>query len=109
MRAIKIAAIFARDAGNIVKFKISTEGKSGFLAVSSNTAQIGSSDSKVEAHIEGGGGEIAFNFRYVLEALSSIDDEEVVFEMNESLNPGRLSPKGASSFFHIIMPVRLQN
>ncbi len=109
IRAIKVAAIFAKDAGNIVKVKIFSEGKKGFVAVSSNTAQIGSSDSHIEANIEGNGGEIAFNFRYVLEALSSIDSDEVVFEMNESLNPGRLSSAGGDSFFHIIMPVRLQN
>lgn len=107
-RAIKIAAIFARDAGSIVKFKLSQEGKKGLVLVSSNTAQVGSSDSKVVGEMVGPGGEIAFNFRYVLEALASIDDEDVVFEMNESLNPGRLSPKDSSSSFHIIMPVRLQ-
>ncbi len=108
-RAVKVAAIFAKDAGNIVKFKISGSDKNGTVAVSSNTAQIGSSEAKIEVQLMGVGGEIAFNYHYVLEALASIGGEEIVFEMNESLNPGRLRAVEDETFFHIIMPVRLQS
>lgn len=108
LRSIKVAAIFAKDAGNIIKMKVVADGKNAGVVVSSNTAQIGSSDSTVSAEVGGPGGEIAFNYRYVLEALSSISGESVVFEMNESLNPGKLTDKDDGSFFHIIMPVRLQ-
>lgn len=107
-RSMKVAAIFAKEAGNIIKLKITSDGKEGLISVSSNTAQVGSSDSKVEAKMTGVGGEIAFNFRYVLEALATIEGEMVVFEMNESLNPGRLKPVDDETFSHIIMPVRLQ-
>lgn len=109
MRAVKIAAIFAKDAGNIIKLRLLSEGKKGILGVTSNTAQIGSADTRVDADISGTGGEIAFNYRYVLETLSSFDGDEVVFEMNESLNPGRFSQNATDGFFHIIMPVRLQS
>jgi DNA polymerase III subunit beta len=60
--------------------------------------------------MKGSGGEIAFNFRYLLEMLSSIEGEDVNFEMIESLNPGRFTEAdGNDNFFHIIMPVRLQS
>lgn len=110
VRVVKIASIFARESGNIVK--LSLEGGSGgaSLVVSSTTAQVGSSNSKIALSMKGRGGEIAFNYRYLLEALATIDEVEVDFEMNESLNPGKFSCGGdSSSFFHIIMPVRLQN
>ncbi len=110
VRVIKIASIFARDSGNIIRMKLGVEGKAQFLTVSANTAQVGSSDSKIPFNLKGRGGEIAFNFRYLLEVLSVIDGEEVGFEMNESLNPGKITAaSGSASFFHIIMPVRLQN
>jgi DNA polymerase III sliding clamp (beta) subunit (PCNA family) len=42
--------------------------------------------------------------------LGVIEDEEVSFEMVESLNPGKLTAaSGKEKFFHIIMPVRLQS
>ncbi len=111
-KLIRIASIFARDSGNIVKLKFTNSGanKKGVVAVAASAQQVGSSDSQVETSIVGRGGEIAFNFRYLLEVLSVIEDEEVNFEMIESLNPGRITVEGEKdSFFHIIMPVRLQS
>lgn len=112
INVVKAASIFARESGSIVRLKIdpSKSAGAGTLGVSAATAQVGSSDAEVVVRLEGKGGEIAFNFRYLLDALSVIDGEEVVFEMNESLNPGRLTPpEGKDKFFHIIMPVRLQS
>lgn len=119
MKLVKIASIFARDAGNIVRLKFEPDvktsgsqgssGKIGTLTVAATSSQVGSSDASCEVEMSGPGGEIAFNFRYILEVLSVIEDEEISFEMNESLNPGKitlLDPK--DPFFHIIMPVRLQ-
>lgn len=107
VKVVKIASIFAREAGNIVKLKLSPEGKSGQLSVAAAASQVGSSDSTIKTDLKGKGGEIAFNFRYILEALATIEGDTVSFEMNESLNPGRISPP-EGNFFHIIMPVRLQ-
>jgi DNA polymerase-3 subunit beta len=105
---IKIASIFARDLGSVVKlkFEVNSNNKAGVLNVSTSANQI---DAKCEVEIKGKGGEIAFNFRYLQEILSVIGDEEVNFEMIESLNPGKLTGQTEKdSFFHIIMPVRLQ-
>ncbi len=105
MRQMKIAAIFARDSGNIVKLKF--EGKK--LTITSSTSQVASNEINVDIEMEGRGCEIAFNWRYVIEALAAFEDEEISIELNESLNPGKLKGVGSdSSFYHIIMPVRLQ-
>lgn len=105
-KQIRIASIFARDSGNIVRLKL--EDKT--LTVLANTSQVGGSETKTSIlEMTGKGGEIAFNFRYLLEALSAIDDEDVYFEMIESLSPGRITGVNhPNDFFHIIMPVRLQ-
>ena len=111
IKLVRIAAIFARDSGNIVRLKLESAGasKKGALTVLSSAAQVGSTDAQIEAEMTGKGGEIAFNFRYLLEVLSIIGGEEVNFEMIESLNPGRITATDEKdSFFHIIMPVRLQ-
>lgn len=139
IKLIKVASIFARESGSIVKLKFETgsanksgsaplgggagrvpDGDSagpvparhgaGILRVNAASSQVGSSDANCDVDISGSGGEIAFNYRYLLEILAVVSGEEVNFEMNESLNPGRitsLDPK--NNFFHIIMPVRLQS
>ncbi|HSX18720.1 MAG TPA: DNA polymerase III subunit beta [Candidatus Saccharimonadales bacterium] len=110
IKIVRVASIFARDAGNIVKFKLESAGKAGGLITSSAVnAQVGSNEASCEVELNGAGGEIAFNFRYLLEMLSSVDSEEVEFEMIESLNPGRLTVPGDNDYFHIVMPVRLQS
>ena len=111
IKLVRIASIFARDSGNIVRLKLenASASKKGILTVLSSAAQVGSTDAQIEAEMTGKGGEIAFNFRYLLEVLSIISSEEVNFEMIESLNPGRITGVDEKdSFFHIIMPVRLQ-
>lgn len=111
-KLVKIASIFARDGGSIIRLKFEIDAKrkgQGVLIISGNASQVGSSDSQIDIELNGAGGEIAFNFRYLLEILSVFSADEVSFEMVESLNPGRLTCAEAPKFFHIIMPVRLQN
>lgn len=113
MKLVKVASIFARDAGSIVKVHVEPDSKSagrGILKVEAAANQVGSTDAEVEVEVTGPGGEIAFNYRYMLEALAVIGGEDVIFEMVESLNPGKISPiDEKDKFFHIVMPVRLQS
>lgn len=111
VKVVKVASIFARDAGSIIRVKVEpgVKGK-GMFKVLSAAAQVGSSDAEVEAEVAGSGGEIAFNYRYLLDALAVITTEDIIFEMIESLNPGKISPTDEKDkFFHIVMPVRLQS
>lgn len=112
VKIVKIASIFARDGGGIIKLKFEVDSKEksrGLLTISGNAAQVGSGDSQIGVDLSGPGGEIAFNFRYLLDVLSVISTDEINFEMVESLNPGKISFAEAPNFFHIIMPVRLQS
>ncbi|MBI2309553.1 DNA polymerase III subunit beta [Candidatus Collierbacteria bacterium] len=99
-RAVKVAAIFARSAANIIKWKI----KNGKLKVSANSPQIGENETILE--VEGKGeGEMAFNGRYLLDYLGSTDEETINFSMVDSLKPGVFKSK---NYLHVIMPVRVQ-
>ncbi len=103
-RAVRMAAIFARESANIVRFQIS--GNS--LQISANTAQVGDNQSVLEAKVEGEKSEIAFNSRYLLDFLNIVNSDQIVFETSGALNPGAFRPVGESSYLHIIMPVRVQ-
>jgi DNA polymerase-3 subunit beta len=111
VKVVRVASIFARDAGSIIRVKVEPGAKGkGVFKVLSAAAQVGSSDAQVEADVTGPGGEIAFNYRYLLDALAVITTEDIIFEMIESLNPGKISSTDETDkFFHIVMPVRLQS
>lgn len=104
-RAVKTAAIFARDNANIIRLKVDSAGSE----VSANTPQVGKNTVSIDASVEGDGGEIAFNSRFLLEILANFPTDSVVFQMTGALNPGVFLSSGDDSFLHIIMPVRVQN
>ncbi|MBI3385641.1 DNA polymerase III subunit beta [Candidatus Gottesmanbacteria bacterium] len=101
-RAVKSAALFARDNANIVQLSVVNQS----IVVSASSSQMGKNQVEVAAKVDGEGGEIAFNSRFVLELLSNFPESEILFEMTGALNPGVFRPIKDSSFLHIIMPVR---
>lgn len=104
LNSVKTASIFARDSANIVKITI----KGDSVLISANAPQVGENESKIEVKTTGEENEIAFNSRFLLEFLASIDEKEIIFEMTGPLNPGVFKLKNEDSFFHLIMPVRIQ-
>jgi len=104
LRAVRTASIFARESANIVKFKI----QNSKFKITANAPQVGDNLIELETKQEGEENSIAFNSRFILDFLNSTEADEVSFEMTTSLNPGVFRPVGDSSYFHIIMPVRVQ-
>ena len=54
---------------------------------------------------------ISFNPSYLLDGVSAIDSDEVVFKLNEALKPGLIVPQangdeGEPDFLYLIMPMR---
>jgi DNA polymerase-3 subunit beta len=104
LKAIKIAAVFARETANIIKLSI----EKNKITVSANSPSVGEDAVEIEAKTTGESNEIAFNAKYLLDVLSTLDVETVVFEMNGPLNPGVFKIKEDNSFLHLIMPIRVQ-
>ena len=107
--AVRVASIFARDSANIIKVLLDPEAG---IILSANTKEVGDNVSKVEARVSGEKTEVAFNSRYVLDFLASVDAERLCLEFSGSLSPGVFRPllkKGIDeTFLHLIMPVRVQ-
>jgi DNA polymerase-3 subunit beta len=104
LKAVKICSIFARETANIIKFSL----REGRMIVSSQTPSVGENTVEVEAKLTGEENEIAFNARYLLDVLSHVEEDELVFEMTGPLNPGVFKIYNDESFLHLIMPIRLQ-
>jgi len=104
LKAVKMCSIFARESANIIKFSL----QKGSIVVSSQTPSLGENTVTVDAKLTGEENEIAFNGRYLLDALTNISHEELTFEMTGPLNPGVFKIQGDSSYLHLIMPIRIQ-
>jgi len=104
LKAVKACSIFARETANIIKFSIFKDK----IVVSAKTPSLGENTVEVDAVLKGEENEIAFNARYILEALTNIDAEEMVFEMSGPLNAGVFKIANNTTFLHLIMPIRTQ-
>lgn len=104
LQAVQISSIFAREAANIIKFEI----QNGKLKISANSPQLGGNESLLEVKTQGKPNKIAFNSRFVLDFLKSIQAEEIEMEMASPTSPVIFSSPKNQTYRHIIMPVRVQ-
>ena len=105
LRAVKLASVFARDSANIVKIEAGKDN----LTLSAESQSSGSQKTKIDAKVEGGSLEIAFNFRFLEEFIHSIKGEEVQMKFSNSNSPGIFSDPSDKEYLHLIMPVKIQS
>ncbi|MBC7237021.1 MAG: DNA polymerase III subunit beta [Chloroflexi bacterium] len=108
LKAVRMAFIFARDAANIVRMQMVPGGEgSGRIIVSATSSEHGDNVSELDATITGKPLEIAFNARYIIDALEVIDTAQVSIQTRDPSSPGVFKPVGGGDFIHIIMPMHI--
>ncbi len=109
LQATKLASYFARDAANIIRLQVDPSNGGAPLVVSATAAEVGDNVSRVEATVEGTPTQIAFNSRFLTEALASLTAPEVALELGGALAPGVLKVVGEDpdSYLHVVMPLRI--
>ena len=107
LKAVRLSALIASSAANVVKLRLDGDGDSpgGSLTVAA-AADVGDAAGDVEALLEGDPVTIAFNARYLQEALQNVDADQLALEFTGPLSPGVLRPIGDDDYVHVIMPVR---
>ena len=107
LKATRLASYFARDAANIVRFQIDPTSDTP-LVVSATAAEVGDNTGRIEATVQGQPTTIAFNSRFVQDALGSLSSPEIKLELGGPLAPGVLRVVGdEESYLHVVMPLRI--
>lgn len=101
---VKRANILARDNANRVRFS----GSGDQILISAKSEEKGEAKEEVSMLAKNGDLDIAFNGKYVLEALAAIDGQGVKIEMTESSRPAVFKPaEDGDAYFCVIMPMAL--
>lgn len=103
MSKIRIAALFSEDAGYGVGLSFTAPGK---IEIAAEAAQVGDSHSSLSAKVTGPENKVAFNARYLLDALNAISDKSVTLETEGKLSPCVIRGEGAKDYLYVIMPLR---
>jgi DNA polymerase-3 subunit beta len=110
LKACKQAEIFAREGSNVARLNIKSsqgEMQPSELEISATSEETGKNETIVEATVDGGGLLIAFNVKFLREALEVIRTPNVALETSAPNAPGVVKPVGDDQFLHVIMPMHL--
>jgi DNA polymerase III subunit beta len=103
LKATKLASVFAKNEANIITLSV-TKGK---INLSSEAKELGGQQNELEGEIEGDELKIAFNARFLIEAISAVPSSQLSLEFSGPLSAALIKPIGIEGLEYIIMPVRI--
>lgn len=105
LKSIERATLISNDSTkNPVKLEI----KENSIIVSSNT-EFGNSIEEIAITLEGLGLKIAFNPRYLIEALKVIEDDTISIKFVNPLSPCIIKGIEKNDYRYLIVPIRLRD
>jgi len=103
LQSIERSALIARESKKSpIKFQI----RDTILTISSNT-DLGKVHEEIDIHREGKELDIAFNPRYLIDALKVIEDDEIQLTFTTSLNPCIIKDANDDTYKYLVLPIRL--
>ncbi|MEB3207163.1 MAG: DNA polymerase III subunit beta [Vampirovibrionales bacterium] len=109
--SLERASVMANERTNVVKLHLEADR----LGLSANNPDVGDSKDEMPVEFDGTPMDIAFNYKYVLDALKAIDTEGIRMETNGALAPtifkGDLTPEEAATsgdYLCLVMPVQVK-
>ncbi len=107
LESLERAALLAREEkksrANLIKLKI----KDHNLIVESDLTEVGHIHEEIGISKEGRDIEIAFNVRYLIDALKVLETEDTSIEISGSSNAAIMRPVEGDDYMCLILPVRL--
>ncbi len=101
---LKRVSLFARENNNSVKLAVTNDGK---LSVSSEETKVGEEKAEVMVKVEGENNKISINSQYLLDVLTYIGEDKILFSMNDKASPACIHPLKEDNYVYIIMPLKV--
>lgn len=103
LNAVRRVYIVAR--GSAEKAVLASKGN--LLEMTAESPEVGRAYEEVPVTMDGSDITIAFNARYMMEALNVLDNEEASLELTGPLNPGILKAGASNDFIYVVMPMQV--
>ena len=108
LSGLERVAILSNERTSVIKLILEKGTKA--VKLSAHSPDYGNATDEVDAEYNGGDMEIAFNYKYLAEALRNLQLEKLLLELENSLSPLILKPKEKVDYgyTYLIMPVQLR-
>lgn len=98
----RASLLTGKDRAGLVKLDIQRDR----ISIKSNS-EIGNVHEEIPSQSSGSSLLIAFNARYLLEGIRVIEEEEIVLNFTDSVNPCIIQSLEDKSYLYLVLPVRL--
>jgi len=102
--ALDRVSVMVNDRTSIVKFVFN----SGKLVLKSETPNSGASEEIIDCNYTGDELAIAFNYKYVLDSVKTMDGKNVNVGLNGSLSATLFKPDSEEKYICLIMPIQIR-
>ncbi len=103
--ALERACLVAKEAK---KYPVKLEIKENSIIITSNT-DMGTVYDEIQVEMDGPALEIAFNPRYLMEALKVIEDKNINVQLASPLSPCVITSCESEGFRYLVLPLRLKS
>jgi DNA polymerase-3 subunit beta len=103
VQALRRVVLLSTERGRAVRVELSDR----TLRLSSNNPDLGEAHEELDVDYAGEDVTIAFNARYLLDALTASHAKEFQLELRDSLSPVRLTPTDDLDTLAVVMPMRV--
>ncbi|MBR2681768.1 MAG: DNA polymerase III subunit beta, partial [Atopobiaceae bacterium] len=103
--ALRRVSVIAQ-ANPSVRFDIDADGK--LMKLSAASPDQGESTEYLPVEVDGGSMSIALNYHYVFDCVNAVSDrEEVILELQSTMQPGVFKSYAKVNYLYLLMPVRM--
>jgi DNA polymerase-3 subunit beta len=102
-QALRRVALLSSTRSHTIKFQVSE----GHIDISSSNPDLGDAHEQLDIDYVGEPAAMAFNARYLLDALAATHAKEVIFGFENELTPSRIIPTDDDDTLAVVMPMRL--
>lgn len=103
MKSLRRVSIMSKERSSAVKVDINPQG----IGISASNPDLGEAKDEFAVDYSGAPITLAFNAKYILDALNVMDSEKVVLKLSEPLSPTLIMEDGREDYKYVIMPMRL--
>src|SRR5262245_19610332 len=103
MSALRRVSVMAEERNKPVKLTL----RPASLTLSAASHDLGEAEEALPVQYSGEEVTIGFNSRYLLEALTPIEKDEILFEFKDGLSPGVVKSAEEEGYCCVIMPMRI--
>lgn len=103
IKNLKLASVFARGEANVIRLIITNS----MIKIISETKELGHQDAEISAEISGEDLEIAFNLRYLMDAVNACPGDQISIQFSGNLSPTLIKPTTEENLEYIVMPLKV--